>query len=475
VFMLFVVFTIILNIVIGFQVAGVLATRYRKLHPELYGGIDDFNVSVADSWDDDWGLAETLSESTAATDPNERQADDSIDDPTDDSAGSRTGDEGSDADEGPGLDSITPDDIAAVLGSYTETKDTPDPGQTEHAGGPTPDEDAIHEQVAAAVNGDALAEVLGNLRVDFATFNDTLAEADATLRGGPEASDAATIDDCLKTLREQTETFLSDRDEHFEQLSDLVKQSPDAEQIDRKLREVAKVQDERIASASELLSSFAPKNPEGCHTVLTETNKISKVNHQARDAIDAAVRALAAVLPGDQDDLANLDYYAAVGNWWAKDPHHMRPMCVAVFDMDLLQHINEKWGQRVGDSLSERIEATIRDRSEGLSVTRTAGQQFTLVLTDKDLHQATEHVEEIRQTIEATTFLSAGEAVRAGVSVGLTRALREDTDEKMLTRAIDTVREAKRYGRNRTFLNEGKYPAPITPPNLVIEETTVTL
>jgi hypothetical protein len=33
------------------------------------------------------------------------------------------------------------------------------------------------------------------------------------------------------------------------------------------------------------------------------------------------------------------------------------------------------------------------------------------------------------------------------------------------------LHEAKRYGRNRTFVFEGKYPTPVVPPSFSLDET----
>ncbi len=51
----------------------------------------------------------------------------------------------------------------------------------------------------------------------------------------------------------------------------------------------------------------------------------------------------------------------------------------------------------------------------------------------------------------------------------LTRANHEDSPSSVLLRAEAALREAKRYGHNRTFLHEGKYPTPVVPPEIPIE------
>ncbi len=59
--------------------------------------------------------------------------------------------------------------------------------------------------------------------------------------------------------------------------------------------------------------------------------------------------------------------------------------------------------------------------------------------------------------------------IRITVSCALTRAHNEDSPSSVLLRVEAALREAKRYGHNRTFLHEGKYPTPVVPPDIEIE------
>jgi hypothetical protein len=49
-------------------------------------------------------------------------------------------------------------------------------------------------------------------------------------------------------------------------------------------------------------------------------------------------------------------------------------------------------------------------------------------------------------------------------------AASRDTAASLCQRADAALREAKRYGRNRTFLYEGEYPTPVVPPSFSLEE-----
>ncbi len=51
----------------------------------------------------------------------------------------------------------------------------------------------------------------------------------------------------------------------------------------------------------------------------------------------------------------------------------------------------------------------------------------------------------------------------------------DDTPDTLLERVRTTAKEAKRYGRNRTFLYEGQYPTPVVPPNLSLPEKQIPL
>jgi hypothetical protein len=51
----------------------------------------------------------------------------------------------------------------------------------------------------------------------------------------------------------------------------------------------------------------------------------------------------------------------------------------------------------------------------------------------------------------------------------------KDASESLLERAETAIREAKRYGRNRTFIHDGKFPTPVVPPNFTLQERQIEL
>ena len=105
----------------------------------------------------------------------------------------------------------------------------------------------------------------------------------------------------------------------------------------------------------------------------------------------------------------------------------------------------------------------------------SAAERFLLLFPDVDLRFATNLVERIRQTMEMARLEYRKEEIRVTVSCAVTEVAVEDSPEKLYARAESTLREAKRYGRNRTFVHEGRYPTPVVPPNFTLKEKCVTV
>lgn len=122
----------------------------------------------------------------------------------------------------------------------------------------------------------------------------------------------------------------------------------------------------------------------------------------------------------------------------------------------------------VGRLLETEIDA-------GVSVARFSGQRFFLLFPDGDARAATNGVEKVRQMIAKARFVRRDSESRLTVSCASTMAILDDTSASLITRVETALQEAKRYGRNRTFLHEGEYPAPVVPPQFTLDERRITL
>ena len=82
------------------------------------------------------------------------------------------------------------------------------------------------------------------------------------------------------------------------------------------------------------------------------------------------------------------------------------------------------------------------------------------MFSDVEMAVASTTVERCRQTVDKAHFEHKDFDIRVTVSCALTRATNEDSPSSVLLRRSNRppLREAKRYGHNRTFIHEGKYP-----------------
>jgi PleD family two-component response regulator len=108
-------------------------------------------------------------------------------------------------------------------------------------------------------------------------------------------------------------------------------------------------------------------------------------------------------------------------------------------------------------------------------VARFSGQRFLLTFSELEMAAAASLIETCRQTIASAHFEREDLDIRVTVSCALTAARVDDSPSSVLLRVESALGESKRYGRNRTFRHDGKYPAPVVPPELQLDPLHVAI
>ena len=163
-----------------------------------------------------------------------------------------------------------------------------------------------------------------------------------------------------------------------------------------------------------------------------------------------------------------------LARWWNQDVQRVRRLRAAMIDLDHFARLNENGGPNLGSQMllaeghialggKPRQSVPVRSAGSSLSSSFPTGLREAIASWKRSA------------TIEATEFQAATRTARITLSCGLTESTAEDTSQSLLDRLESTVREAKRYGRNRTFVHEGKYPTPVVPPNLALQPQTFDL
>jgi diguanylate cyclase len=217
----------------------------------------------------------------------------------------------------------------------------------------------------------------------------------------------------------------------------------------------------------------------GLQKMLNQASKLLQSNQQLQASLDETQLQIARSEMTPEENVAALpienlsngeEFSAAAANIWQAEPSDTRPVTMAVIDVDNFRDFTSAHGVPVADrvlhSIAQIVGSIVRS---GDLATRVGGQKFVLMFPKTSARDSTTFVERVRQIVGASQFKRGDEVLTLTVSCALTEALGDDTQETLTARAESTLQEAKRYGRNRTFLHEGKYAAPVVPPRFAIE------
>jgi len=164
--------------------------------------------------------------------------------------------------------------------------------------------------------------------------------------------------------------------------------------------------------------------------------------------------------------LEQKDALETLSQWWADDPERERPLTMALVDVDRVAALNDDIGRQATDQLLRRVERQILALDfPGSWANRIDAQRFLLLLPDSSPEQCTEAMESLRRSIEeaGADATSGDPPLTASCAVAICRP--GDTAHALASRAEATLAEAKQFGRNRTFLNEGEFPTPVVAAN----------
>ena len=442
----------VLNLLFGFGLAVVLGQRYRMIYAP--GGLP--SEQEVESWNVDSTPPPPEEEATEAPSASDNSKEDT-----------ETHEEPKTTEEEP---SPALDATAGGADSDSGPEAPPDSATTREA---TPGE-----------------KVVEDCRHQVRAYHGELTRLDEQLRLQFEAPDVEVIEACLTSLRAATEKYLEGREEASQKFDEVHGETPEMADVQGELQAALARQDVQIDSTKETIEGFDYQNnlETGCRKVVDETNKLLDANHQVRDALDATMvtvaRAEGRLADPNQkparDELTRLlsreGFEAALIEWWQKDPHKVRPLSLSVLDIDHFTTLNTEHGQQVGDHILRAIGHLLAaEIGNDYAVGRISGQRFQVLFPDVDVRAATNVMERLRQLLEMVHFNHRNNDIQITVSCAVVAGTSDDTSSTLFARSEQTLREAKRYGRNRTFVYEGEYPTPVVPPNFTLEERRIEL
>jgi diguanylate cyclase (GGDEF)-like protein/PAS domain S-box-containing protein len=131
-----------------------------------------------------------------------------------------------------------------------------------------------------------------------------------------------------------------------------------------------------------------------------------------------------------------------------------RPLGLIMLDVDLFKQVNDAFGHLFGDVVLRVIAARIRSilRKHDL-VGRVGGEEFLVICPDSSLDDTVVVAERIRNSINKEEIGDGVNKVRVALSAGVTMMdAKDDSSDKVFSRADTALYKAKEEGRNRVVV-----------------------
>ncbi|HEY47141.1 MAG: hypothetical protein AMJ88_11230 [Anaerolineae bacterium SM23_ 63] len=126
------------------------------------------------------------------------------------------------------------------------------------------------------------------------------------------------------------------------------------------------------------------------------------------------------------------------------------PLSLAIFDIDELMGINDKYGHGAGDVAIKMVADKIMEHAgEGVFVGRIGGDEFAILFPDTEREQAFLTLERVRAEIEKNQELEVRVTVRGGLA---TYPVDGRSEREIMRKAYQALYTSSKTGRNRICL-----------------------
>ncbi len=129
---------------------------------------------------------------------------------------------------------------------------------------------------------------------------------------------------------------------------------------------------------------------------------------------------------------------------------YQRPCSLIAVNVDNFLKFRESKGELAAEEAIKRIAKIIRDHTSPVGkAARIGGDEFAMLLPEKNKREASYIAEEVRKKVEAANVLRDGKA-NLTVSVGVSEnPIDGATGDELFKKAMDSVEQAKLLGKNR--------------------------
>jgi len=323
--------------------------------------------------------------------------------------------------------------------------------------------------------------LVGQLLQETADYRALLDEADRFSKSDHQQVDSGECGDLLGRLSEGTEAYIDHRQARESGFRALIEHDV----LDCQRESLASAWDQQdaqlrqVSDATERLSAepdseeFWAEFGKQVTDLLATTSDVDSMLGEAKTSLDDVAE------PPESADAPSQPAAPAesLGERWAADAEDPDACpSIALVDVDHVDRMNEQFGRTLVDRMLEAIFHEVEStRRDGALIHRMDNQRFTLLFSNPDVQRTANIIERIRQKVGKAHFVGGDEELRATVSCAVGGPLPDDDVDSLLARVQATLGDAKKRGRDRTFLHRGDSAAPVVPPTLTLEETTTRL
>ncbi|GMR05097.1 MAG: hypothetical protein BMS9Abin23_1031 [Thermodesulfobacteriota bacterium] len=151
-------------------------------------------------------------------------------------------------------------------------------------------------------------------------------------------------------------------------------------------------------------------------------------------------------------------FYLRLEEDFERASRYNTPLSLIMMDIDNFKRINDNYGHRTGDMVLKEIAETIwKAIRKSDIVARYGGEEFAIILPHTDLAGARGEAERLRSIIEGHSYKDLP-GVNITMSLGVASYPHEKIKDHgdLVNRADDALYRAKKSGRNRVEVDNGK-------------------
>ena len=354
----------------------------------------------------------------------------------------------------PGLARRLPEDMVEAGGDFSEpmTPSISDPSSLLER----------EMEIPGIPSSNATEEILAGL----ADFRSKLKKLNNRLH--ESVGNRPALDHCANQLRQANHEYLEDANQAITRLEDETEGTSQHDQFKTSVLQQAEAVGQANAAIDSLLTS---SNLEEVHQGLVATTdqldkQASEVERHASDTHGSPDEERWAA-----DRIVSLSKLLeqASQQLESSDEVQRMPMAGIMLDTQLADGTVVDVTPRLVDGLLKVVAPLLED---GQLVASDQGKLLMLLVGD-DEASAIQRCERLRQQVATTTFVCDGERRRLTASCSVADNATGLPVDQIVTHVEESLVEARRYGPNRCFHHDGKFPAPVVPHTMGVEALTV--